>query len=206
MTEKHGLECVTRNFTTRQKRNIRGKWTFRQRQKDGQGIQRWRQLKVNFWMMRPQDRQCVTKCRWVIPPTHNSYHRALIGRLQAGNTAGIRRYQHQIKMMPLRLAKMGPRTKGESLFDQLAGECMPLPTRDRPANRWIRSGAWAFIDQRAVLRHQGQLTTRLRQRLGQKIKAGLKADRVKRARKVGEEAMRKLGNGDAKGAWNLLGG
>ena len=67
-------------------------------------------------------------------------------------------------------------------------------------------GTWALVDERAKLRHLQRLTQAEGRRLGRRIHAALKADRVERAQQAGEKVMGHLGEGNPREAWRTLGG
>ena len=118
----------------------------------------------------------------------------------------MRRYRRGIAKFPIQLPKGGPRTRSKALVEQLQEAGIAPESRDRVKNAWIRPGTWSLIDKRAAIRRAGNLNQAVGRRLGRAIKSSLKADRIERARKVGEEIMGHLAKGDAKEAWRCASG
>ena len=79
--EEHGLRCVTEHFVTRRRRRCRGRWTWRRRNLGGRGGKGWHRSKPDYFMAQGADRKRFRRCRWVLPPTHNSDHRALVVKI-----------------------------------------------------------------------------------------------------------------------------
>jgi hypothetical protein len=52
---------------------------------------------------------------------------------------------------------------------------------ERPSNTWITNVTWKVVNYRTMLRGKGMLSQAAARNLGRKIKACLKADRLKRA-------------------------
>ena len=117
---------------------------------------------------------------------------------------GAKEHVRRRKQFPLTLPRAG-RSEGEKLFDQLAGQVIPPAHRNRDENSWIRPGTWALVDERAKLRHLRRLTQAEGRRLGRRIHAALKADRVERARQAGEKVMVHLEKHNLREAWRTLG-
>ena len=99
------------------------------------------------------------------------------------------------KRFPLHLPPTGPATEGEKIFEVLKTEIEKPARREREENAWIRPGTWALVDEGAKLRSLGRLTQAEGRRLTRRIRAALKGDRVKRARRAGEEVMGHLAGG-----------
>ena len=120
---------------------------------------------------------------------------------------GPRKYRRKAELNPLLEPFARPLTEGEELFERLRTECENPKRREREENSWIRPGTWAIINRRAELRKAGQLT---RKRdtflLNRKVRNTLKADRIERARWVGEKAVLHLADGDVVEAWQGLRG
>merc|ERR1712194_757062 len=70
----------------------------------------------------------------------------------------------------------------------------------------IRPSTWSLIDKRAGERIAGNLTQSLKRTLKRQIAASLKADRIERARKVGETLMGHIHTGDMREAWRSVQG
>jgi hypothetical protein len=80
------------------------------------------------------------------------------------------------------------------------------PVREKHTHSWIREGTWLLVDRRAALRKEMRLTQAEGRKLGRRIKASLKADRIERARKAGELVMENLSHGNLREAWRTLRG
>ena len=63
---------------------------------------------------------------------------------------------------------------------------------------WICPSTWALIDRRSSMRKHVSLTRLKGRRLGQEIKGLIRADRIKRGRKVGEVTVLLLAEGELK--------
>ena len=73
-------------------------------------------------------------------------------------------------------------------------------------NQWIRPGTWSLVDKSAGERIAGNLTQSLRRNLNREIAASLKADRIKRAWKVGESLMGHIQASNMREAWRSVQG
>ena len=89
----------------------------------------------------------------------------------------------------------GKLSADEKAYAKLAKTIPKADPRDCVDNSWIRAGTWSLIDERARLRRNGELGNGMARRMGRKIKASLKEDRVERARKVGETVSGHLAKG-----------
>ena len=94
----------------------------------------------------------------------------------------------------------------EIIFEELQAACEKRPPRELKANNWISEATWTLIDNRAMARKRGMLTQQGMRRWGQKIKALLNSDRIKRAAKVPVQIEGHLFSGDLKEAWLCLKG
>ena len=92
------------------------------------------------------------------------------------------------------------------MFETLKEAVDPPRRRERPKNSWIRGGTWELIDHRTSMRREGRLTQAEGRKLGRRIKALLKADRIERARQVGEQAVLLLKAGKVREAWGTIWG
>ena len=72
--------------------------------------------------------------------------------------------------------------------------------------QWIRPSTWSLVDKRAGERIAGTLTQTTKHNLNREIAASLKADRIERARKVGESLMGHIHAGDMREAWRSVQG
>ncbi len=80
------------------------------------------------------------------------------------------------------------------------------PPRARPPNKWITDATWKVVDYRAMLRRKGMLSQAAACNLGQKIKACLKADHLKRAATTASNVEGCLAAGEYIQAWCHLKG
>ena len=64
---------------------------WRRRNKDGRGERRWHRSKPDYFMTQGADRKRFRRCRWVLPPTHNSDHRALVAKI--ATEGGIKEFR-----------------------------------------------------------------------------------------------------------------
>ena len=211
MTE-HGLRCATKHFQTRGrrkcKRTARGRWTFqRWDDRQGRGERRWVRSKPDYFLVQGEDRKKVKRCRWILPPHHNSDHRALVVVL-GGERRGVKGYVRERINLPPE-AQPPPseeQTDSEATFAHLVAIKEKVEHRERAANEWIRPGTWVLINQRVTFRKEGNLSMAEGRRLNRAIKAALKADRVERTRRAGEAVMGHLASGEVKEAWRTLRG
>ena len=86
------LTCATKGYRIRKKRRrTHGRWTFQRHEDRGGGGRTWIRSKPDYFLIREQDRRKVKSCRWILPPHHNSDHRALIVKIggEPGGGEGI---------------------------------------------------------------------------------------------------------------------
>ena len=185
----HGLGCATKHFRPRRGKGqreggrcARGRWTWRQERDNGAGERRRYFTKPDYALMRPEDRRKVRRARIIRRPKSNSDHLALVLRLEL-EPEGAAAHVKRRKCFPLTLPRAG-RSDGEKLFEQLAGRTDKPDHRERPEKAWIRPETWALVDERAKLRHLQRLTRAEGRRLGRRIHAARKTNRVERARQV----------------------
>jgi hypothetical protein len=80
------------------------------------------------------------------------------------------------------------------------------PPREHPANKWITDATWNVVDYCTMLRRKGMLLQAVARNLGRKIKACLKADRLKRAATTALNVKGCLAAGEYIEAWHHLKG
>ena len=129
--EGRGLRCMTNHFVTRRRRRCRGKWTWRRRNKNGKGERAWYRSKPDYFMARDGDRKKFRRCRLVLPPTHNSDHRAMVARLES---KGVKEYRDGRKQLPFKRPPKCGLSEGEKLFDRLEREVIKPTRRERDKN------------------------------------------------------------------------
>jgi hypothetical protein len=206
-----GLSCITNHYTVRgggpkRRRRTRGRWTWQQKRTNSAGEEYHVRSKPDFFLCGEETRRRFTRIRWSRPPQHNSDHRALIAKLKPGVAGGMKRYRRGLEACPHKLPKYGPWTEAENAVEVLQGTVVKPAPREFKNNQWIRPGTWTLVDQRAGERRAGNLTQAMRRDLSRQIAASLKADRVERARRVGESLMGHLQAGDAREAWRSVQG
>jgi hypothetical protein len=118
----------------------------------------------------------------------------------------MKRYRKGLENCPLNLPKFGPLTEGENAVEVLQDAVVKPMPREFAENQWIRPSTWSLIDKRAGERIAGNLTQTLKRTLKRQIAASLKADRIERARKVGETLMGHIHTGDMREAWRSVQG
>ena len=146
----------------------------------------------------------MRRCRWVLPPTHNSDHRALVVKL--ATEGGIKEYRGGRRRAPFRKKKKGEMSEGDKMFEALEGQISKPRRRERAENKWIRQATWDLVDKRTQLRREGRLDIKESRKLSRRIKASLREDRRERARRTGEQVMTHLRNGHVREAWGAIWG
>jgi hypothetical protein len=196
-----GLGCATRHFQVRRRRHLRGRWTWRREtaMATRMGERRWIRSRPDYILIGEEERKRVKRCRWVYPPHHTSDHRALITKIRS--RGGLKRYRRKRETLPVEPLKVGEGTKLEDMFAALAIAIEKPEKRDRPENSWIRPGTWALVDRRSSKRKQGTLKQGEGRKLGREIKRSLKADRIERAHRAGEEVVLLMADGKVKESW-----
>jgi hypothetical protein len=114
-------------------------------------------------------------------------------------------YCQRTQQFPLSLPR-GPRTQLDAEYEELLQHVVRPPPRERPANKWITNATWKVVDYRAMLRRKGMLSQAAARNLGQKIKACLKADRLKREATTASNVEGCLAAGEYIEAWHHLKG
>jgi len=117
----------------------------------------------------------------------------------------LKRYHQRMQRFPLSLPR-GPRTQLNAGYEELLQHVVcPLP-REHPANKWITDATWKVVDYRAMLCRKGMLSQTAVRSLGQKIKACLQADCLKRAETTASNVKGCLAVGEYIEAWCYLKG
>ena len=145
------MECATRHFQVRRRRHVRGRWTWRRAKEEATraGDRRWVRSRPDYILFPAQERRRIKRCRWVLPPHHNSDHRALI--VKVWGSRGIKRYVKERETLPVQPPEAGERSEGEEIFARLAATIAKPEKRDRAVSSWIRPGTWALVDPRASM-------------------------------------------------------
>ena len=136
--------------------------------------------KPDYFLARDVDRRRFRRCRWILLPTHDSDQHALVAKLST-DVDVVKRYTRRRQRTPCRKLKKEEMTEGERMFETLKEAVDPSQRREMPKNLWTRGGIWELIDHRAQMRREGPLTQEEGRKLGRRIKAALKADRIERA-------------------------
>ena len=196
-----GLGCATRHFQVRRRKHVRGRWTFRREWSEASrlGDRQWIRTRPDYFLIGEEERKRVKRCRWVFPPHHNSDHRALVVKIRS--RGGLKRYSKKRETLPVDPLKVGEGSELEDMFCTLQAAIDKPEKRKWPENNWIRPGTWALIDRRGSKRKQGTLVQHEGRKLSREIKRALKADRIERARRAGEEVVLLMADGKAKESW-----
>ena len=185
---------------------MRGRWTWAQRRKDRAGERQTIRSKPDYVLARHEDRGKIRRVRWVKPRRFNSDHRALVFRLRS-DVEAVDSYKRKAELNPLLDSYVwGPLPEGEAMFEELRKACQRPERRELPDNAWIRPGTWSLIDRKAELRKANRVSYSEGRKLGRKIRASLKADKIERARRVGEQASIHQQNGEVGEAFRALNG
>ena len=117
---EHGLECATRHFQVRRRRHVRGRWTWRRAKGEATraGDRRWVRSRPDYILFSAQERRRIKRCRWVLPPHHNSDHRALI--VKVWGSRGIKRYVKERETLLVQPPEARERLEGKEIFTRLA--------------------------------------------------------------------------------------
>jgi hypothetical protein len=138
-------------------------------------------------------------------PRYHSDHCALVAVIYAEGGGELKGYQRRTHCFPLSLPR-GPRTQLDAGYEELLQHVVCPPPRERPANSWISDATWKVVDYRALLRRKGMLSQTAARNFGRKIKAGLKADCLKRAATMASNVEGCLVAGEYIEAWQYLKG
>ena len=77
-------------------------------------------------MARSKDRSKLRRCRLILPPTHNSDHRAMVVKMKA--EGGVKQYKDGRKQLPFQKPKKADMSEGGKLFESLS-EAVEKPRR-----------------------------------------------------------------------------
>ena len=144
--------CMSRQFRQRRRRRVQGRWTWRMRR---QG--RWVSSHPNYFLC-PTSHRCKFRKVGLRTPWHyTSDHRAIVAQIFSGSPRKLKEYRRRQSRFPIRLDRVGPRSKQEAIFEELQANCIPPPPRARIANSWISEGTWQLVDHRSMLRRRGML-------------------------------------------------
>ena len=136
--------------------------------------------KPDYFLACDVDHMMFRRCRWILPPMHDYDHRALVVKLST-DVEVVKRYTRRRQRTPFRKVTEEEMTEEERMFETLKEAVDPSQRREMPKNLWTRGGIWELIDHRAQMRREGPLTQEEGRKLGRRIKAALKADRIERA-------------------------
>ena len=125
--------------------------------RDGRGKRRVRHSKPDYFLARDVDRRSFRRCRWILLPTHDSDHRALVVKVLT-DAEVVKRYTRRHQRNPFRKLKKEEMTEGEKMFETLKEAVDPPRRREKPKNSWIRGRTWELIDHRTSMRWEGRLT------------------------------------------------
>ena len=118
----------------------------------------------------------------------------------------VKRYTRRRQRAPFRKLKKEEMTEGEKMFETLKEKWTRRGGGRGPRTHGSGGGTWEIIDHRISMRREGRLTQAEGRKLGRRIKAMLKADRIERARQVGEYAVLLLKAGKVREAWGGIWG
>ena len=116
----------------------------------------------------------------------------------------VKRYTRRRQRAPFRKLKKEEMTEGEKMFETLKEKWTRRGGGRGPRTHGSGGGTWEIIDHRISMRREGRLTQAEGRKLGRRIKAMLKADRIERARQVGEYAVLLLKAGKVREAWGTI--
>ncbi len=196
------LVDMSRHFRQRLGKRLRGRWTWRMRREG-----RWISTQCNYFLGRETDRRRFRHVS-VRMPCYHSDHCALVAVIYAEGGGG------GIKAVPTEDAAISPFPplwpsdpagcwlRGATALHHMVRP----PPREHPANNWISDATWKVVGYRALLRRKGMLSQAAARDLGRKIKACLKADRLKQAATTASNVEGCLAAGDHIEAWRYLKG
>ena len=103
----------------------------------GGGGGSWIRSKPDYFLIRKQDRRKIKICRWVLPPHHNSDHRALIVKV-GGEPGGVKQFIKERMNIPDDEKTPAPaeQTEGERMFEILKYKLNKPERRDLPENSY----------------------------------------------------------------------
>ena len=135
----------------------------------------------------------LKRCRFTLPPTHSTNHRALVAQIYTGKKGSMKAYRR--KLGECLLKATGKLLADEKAYDELAKSISKADPRDPKVSDWIRAGTWSLIYERTRLRRNGKLGNGMARRIGRKITASLKEDWVERMGKLARQCQCTLQRG-----------
>ena len=173
------LEPAEEHFFRRRGKGTFGTWTWRQKANDV-----WRSRRIDYILLRKEDRKKIKKTRLCLPRHHQSDHRAIVMSLAAGSAVSTKAYVRQLRRFPLQREEE-EHNDLDKIYLKLVEYCGPLPKRKRAAYKWISEESWKILDRKNSvppgIRHQ-----RRRRQLEREFYRSLKIDKIKRAVDTGE--------------------
>jgi hypothetical protein len=193
------LADMSRHFCQCSGKRLWGRWTWQMRREG-----RWISSQCDYFLGRETDRRRFRRMSIRMPCYHSNHH-ALVAVIYAEGGEELKQYRHRTQRFPLSLPH-GPWTQLHAGYEELLQHVVCPPPRERPANKWITDATWKVVDYRAMLQRKGMLSQAAARNLGWKIKACLKADRLKRAATTASNVEGCLAAGDYIEAWHHLKG
>ncbi len=109
-------------------------------------------------------------------PRYHSNHCTLVAVIYAEREEKLKQYRCRMQWFTLSLPH-GPWTQLDAGYEELQQHVIHYPPRERPTNKWITDTTWKTVNCYTMLSRKGMLSkTAVRNHLGWKIKACLKAD------------------------------
>jgi hypothetical protein len=135
------LTDISSQFSQRRQNKTRGRWTWQQKR-----LGRWVQSQPDYFLPKEGTRRIFQSVALRRPCHHNTDHQAVVVTLFGGSIWRMKAYRRRHQSFLIQLARGGPRTEIESIFEELKKSFKKPPVRKRPANKWISDCTWALID------------------------------------------------------------
>ena len=174
------LEPSEEHFFRRRGKGMFGTWTYRQK-KEG----RWCSKRLDYFLIRKEDRKKIKTTRICWPRHHRSDHRLVEMTVATGSVKATKAYRRQLQKFPLQ-REGGGDTELERIYNTLKEQCGPIPKRERAAYKWISERSWKIWDRKNSI-PPGRKFQRRRRRAKRKFDSSLKQDRIDRAKHAAEK-------------------
>jgi hypothetical protein len=138
-------------------------------------------------------------------PLYYSNHCALVAVIYAEGGGELKWYQKRTQLFPLSLPR-GPKAQLDAAYKELQQDVVCPPPRESPAKSWITAKTWKVVNYRALLHRKGMPTQATARKLGQDVRACLKADCLLRAKNTASDVKGCLAAGEFIEAWHHLKG
>jgi exonuclease III len=195
MAASFGLDDLLRHF--KQKHRFRSGFTWRMRRGQGMVMSRCDSIFCT-------DRRIFKNVAIREPRHYSSDHYLVLGIIMSESLCAHRSYSKGRKRFPLSPTRWGPKTKEDSLFNDLKRHIARRSRADRKWASWISDKTWRLVDRKAGLQRSTRFSNRENNCLKRQIHRSMKVDRKRRTEDVGASIEELLCRGKVRGAWSTL--